>query len=367
MKYIGKSGYSHTTPEKLGILVTNLGTPDAPTPSALRKYLAEFLWDPRVVEFPRPLWWLVLNLIILRVRPRKSAATYRKIWSEQGSPLMVHTQAQVTGLRKKLSEHQLEHIELDFAMRYGSPSIESVLLNMQNKGVTQLLVLPLYPQYSGSTTGSTFDAIANTFKKLRWIPELRFINQYADDDQYINACANRVQSFWQSHQQSQVLVFSFHGLPKRYLLAGDPYFCQCHKTARLIAQQLQLDETQWQVTFQSRFGREEWLQPYTDKTLEMMPKEGVKSVDVFCPGFSSDCVETLEEIDMLNRDVFMQAGGESFQYIPALNDSDEHIDALYNLIMQHMQGWPLAANRQTELQQNKQYQQQRAIQMGAKE
>ena len=361
MKYIGKSDYNHAATQKVGVLITNLGTPEEATPAALRKYLAEFLWDPRVVEFPRPLWWLALNLIILRVRPKKSAETYAKIWTEQGSPLMAHTKAQLIALKNKFSHKQLDRIEIDFAMRYGSPSIESALLEMQNKNVTQLLVLPLYPQYSGSTTGSTFDAVANVFKKLRWMPELRFINQYADDARYIEACAQRIQSYWQSHSRSQVLLFSFHGLPKRYLLAGDPYHCQCHKTARLIAQKLKLEDGQWRITFQSRFGREEWLKPYTDETLEAMAKENIKSVDVFCPGFSADCVETLEEIDMLNRDVFLQAGGESFQYIPALNDSQDHIEALYGLITQHMQGWELedSTDAQAEIQQ------QRAKQMGA--
>ena len=368
MKYLGKSDYNHATPETVGVLITNLGTPESATPAALRKYLAEFLWDPRVVEFPRPLWWLVLHMIILRVRPKSSAATYSKIWTENGSPLMVHTKAQLAGLRDKLISHQLTDIEIDFAMRYGSPSIESALLGMQKKNVTRLLVLPLYPQYSGSTTGSTFDAVGQVFKKLRWMPELRFINQYADVDDYIHACANRISSHWASKPQSQMLVFSFHGLPKRYLTAGDPYHCQCLKTARLIAQALGLADTQWRVTFQSRFGREEWLQPYTDKTLEAMAKENIKSVDVFCPGFSADCVETLEEIDMLNRDIFMQAGGESFNYIPALNDTDDHIEALYKLISQHLQGWDLTRyGNSADVKDEKNLQQQLAKQLGAEQ
>ncbi|MFK8026989.1 MAG: ferrochelatase [Gammaproteobacteria bacterium] len=343
MKYLGKSDYNHASTEKLGVLITNLGTPEAATPSALRKYLGEFLWDPRVVEFPRPLWWLVLNLIILRIRPRRSAETYAKIWTSEGSPLMAHTKSQLAALKEKFTANKLAHIEVDFAMRYGSPSIESALLKMQDSNVTRLLVLPLYPQYSGSTTGSTFDAIAKTFSKLRWMPELRFVNQYPDDENYINACANQIKHYWSAHEQSQVLLFSFHGLPKRYLLAGDPYHCQCYKTARLIAEKLQLTEEQWKLTFQSRFGREEWLQPYTDKTLETMAKDNVKSVDVFCPGFSADCVETLEEIDILNREIFMDAGGEKFQYIPALNDSEDHIEAIYQLAMNHMQGWSASA------------------------
>jgi ferrochelatase len=367
MKYLGRSDYNHASSEKLGVLITNLGTPETPTPSALRKYLGEFLWDPRVVEFPRPLWWLILNLVILTIRPRRSAATYAKIWTKEGSPLMVHTKSQLAALKKKFTANNLQQVEIDFAMRYGNPSIESALLKMQDKNVTQLLVLPLYPQYSGSTTGSTFDAIANTFSKLRWMPELRFVNQYADDEKYISACANQIKRYWSTHEQSQVLLFSFHGLPKRYLLAGDPYHCQCYKTARLIAENLQLNEDQWKLTFQSRFGREEWLQPYTDKTLEAMAKQNIKSVDVFCPGFSSDCVETLEEIDMLNREIFLDAGGDKFQYIPALNDNEDHIEAIYQLAMNHMQGWRAAqpAFDVEHDKQEKQISQQRAKKVGA--
>ena len=339
MKYVGKSNYSHASAEKLGILITNLGTPEAATPSALRKYLREFLWDPRVVEFPRPLWWLILNFVILQFRPRKSAAIYANIWTKEGSPLLVNTKAQCAALKEKFIQNNLAHIELEFGMRYGTPSIESALLRMQKNNVTKLLVLPLYPQYSGSTAGSTFDAVADSFSKIRWTPELRFINQYADDDAYISACANQISHYWSSHSRGQLLLFSFHGLPKKYLTSGDPYHCQCHKTARLIAEKMQLADSEWKLTFQSRFGREEWLQPYTDKTLESLAKKGVKSVDVFCPGFSADCVETLEEIDMQNREVFLEAGGEKFQYIPALNDGDEHIDAIFKLLSRHMQGW----------------------------
>lgn len=366
MKFQGRTNFNHATPEKLGILITNLGTPEAATPSALRKYLAEFLWDPRVVEFPRPLWWLVLHLVILRIRPRKSAATYAKIWTDQGSPLMLHTRAQMNALRNMLDAYELKNIEVEFAMRYGKPSIESALQALQNKNVTRLVVLPLYPQYSGSTTGSTFDALGKVFSKLRWIPELRFVNQYSDDENYIHACANQIKRYWQKHTRSQVLLFSFHGLPKRYLLAGDPYYCQCNKTARLIAKALDLHEFQWKITFQSRFGREEWLQPYTDKTLEAMPKDNIKSVDVFCPGFSADCVETLEEIDMLNREIFIQAGGEQFQYIPALNDSPEHIQAIYKIAIKHMQGWNnITSSELSQIQQEKDRTQQWAIKLGA--
>ena len=367
MKYIGKAGYDHATTERIGILITNLGTPEAPAPSALRRYLAEFLWDPRVVEFPRPLWWLVLNLIILNFRPRKSAAVYKTIWTSEGSPLLVYTKAQCRALKKKLQENHLQHIEMDFAMRYGNPSIESALLKFHQNNVTKLLVVPMYPQYSGSTTGSTFDAVAKLFFKLRWTPELRFINQYCDDVGYIEACAKQIDNFWSSNKRGQKLLFSFHGLPRKYLTAGDPYHCQCHKTARLIAEKLQLNEGEWVLTFQSRFGREEWLQPYTDKTLESLPKQGTTSVDVFCPGFSADCVETLEEIDMQNREVFINAGGEKFQYIPALNDSESHIEAIFQLMMRHIQGWEAAQSKfnMDQVAQEKLITQQRAKKLGA--
>ena len=368
MNYIGKSDYNHATSERIGLLITNLGTPSAPTPKALRKYFAEFLWDPRVVEYPRFLWWLILNLVILPIRSRKKASSYAKIWTKEGSPLMVYAKAQLNSLKQIFQSHPTAaNIEIELAMRYGQPSIESALLNLQQRDVTQLLVFPLYPQYSGSTAGSTFDAVAKTLAKLRWIPELRFINQYGDNEDYINACTARITDHWKNKKPGEKLIFSFHGLPKRFLLAGDPYHCQCHKTARLIAESLQLNSDQWQITFQSRFGKEEWLQPYTDKTLEKLAGEGVKSIDVFCPGFSADCIETIEEIDMQNREIFLNAGGKEFNYIPALNDCDSHMKALSNIALRHMQGWPQISDSYNidEVAKEKHDAQQRALQLGA--
>lgn len=371
MKYQGKRDYAHSNPERVGILLTNLGTPEAPTAKGLRKYLGEFLWDPRIVEIPRPIWWMILNLIILRVRPKRSAETYAKIWTKDGSPLMVYTKAQAAAVKALVADRMgAETCEVEFAMRYGQPSIESALMKLQDKNVTRLVVLPLYPQYSGATAASTFDAVAKTLSKLRWIPELRFINQYPDNEKYIDACVQQISTFWQTKPKSEKLIFSFHGLPKKCLTKGDPYHCQCHKTARLITEKLQLSDDQWQLTFQSRFGREEWLKPYTEQTLEHLAKEEkVKSVDVFCPGFSADCVETLEEIDMLNREVFLKAGGESFQYIPALNDSPAHIDAIYNIALQHMQGWQQVARGYSAAEHGKEklIAQERAVKMGAKQ
>lgn len=339
MAFRGVDDFKHNQQDLTGVLITNLGTPDEPTPSALRRYLKEFLWDPRVVEVPRPLWWCILNGVILNIRPRRSAAAYREVWTEAGSPLMVHTQAQATQLRERLQARFGDRLMVEFAMRYGNPSISSVIDRMQQAGVRRLLVLPLYPQYSGATTASTFDAIADDFRQRRWLPELRMINHYHDYPDYIEALATSVERHWQSHRRADRLILSYHGVPKRYLLQGDPYFCECHKTSRLLAERLGLEEGEWMTTFQSRFGREEWLKPYTDETLKGLPGQGVKSVQLLCPGFSADCLETIEEIGQENRDYFLESGGERYEYIPALNSDPVHIDALEKLLLQHLQGW----------------------------
>ena len=339
MRYQGRDDFRHDEAERIGVLLTNLGTPDAPETGALRRYLAQFLADPRVVELPRLLWRLILHGIILRIRPRRSAAAYRKIWTEQGSPLLVHTREQCQQLAARLGERHGEDVVVDFAMRYGNPSMGSVLERLQRRGVRRLLVLPLYPQYSASTGGSTFDALARDFMHRRWIPELRFITHYHDWPPYIEAMARRIEAHWGDNGRGEHLLLSFHGVPLRYLHNGDPYFCECHKTSRLLAERLELEDGAWTVTFQSRFGREEWLRPYTDETLRALPERGVRTVDVFCPGFSSDCLETLEEIDEENRGYFLEAGGERFSYIPALNAAPEHIDALVRLVEENLAGW----------------------------
>jgi len=344
MGYRGVQGFSHDRQALTGVLVTNLGTPDEPTPGALRRYLKEFLWDPRVVEIPRPLWWCILNGIILNIRPRRSAAAYRKIWTEQGAPLLLHTQALTAGLRERLQAHAGDGLMVECAMRYGNPSIASVIERMQQAGVTRLLVLPLYPQYSGATTASTFDAIAEDFRTRRWLPELRMINHYHDFPAYIEALATSVEAHWKKHGRADRLLFSYHGVPRRYLDQGDPYFCECHKTSRLLAERLGLEPDSWMTTFQSRFGREEWLRPYTDETLKALPAQGVASVQVLCPGFSADCLETLEEIGQENREYFLAAGGERYEYIPALNAQPAHLDALEKLIVQHLQGWEFGSD-----------------------
>ncbi|APZ43563.1 ferrochelatase [Acidihalobacter ferrooxydans] len=340
MRYTAKAHHEHGRTGRLGILLANLGTPDAPTPEALRRYLREFLWDPRVVEFPRPLWWLILNGIILNIRPRRSAAAYAKVWTKAGSPLLVHSRAQADALQPRLDTAFNGPVRIALGMRYGTPSIASALAELREADAARLIVLPLYPQYSGSTTAAIFDAVADVLKTWRCVPEVRFINHYHDDPAYIAAMAARIRAHWAAHGRGKHLLLSFHGVPRRYLLAGDPYYCHCQKTARLLAEALELSEDDWTLGFQSRFGREEWLKPYVDKLLKSWPKAGHRDIDVFCPGFAADCLETLEEIAMQDRDIFMAAGGERYTYIPALNDQAEHIDALTALLLRHAAGWP---------------------------
>ncbi len=339
MKYKGTESFSHNQPDKLGVLITNLGTPDSPTSSALRPYLKQFLSDPRVVEVPRFIWWFILNGVILNIRPSRSAKAYASVWTEQGSPLLAITKAQHSALAKRCEAEFGDDVIVDFAMRYGNPSIDEAIDRLMNKGVRKVVVLPLYPQYCASTTASTFDAIASDFTSRRWIPELRFITQYHDNPAYINALADKVRAHWDKHGRADKLLMSYHGIPKRYLLNGDPYHCQCYKTSRLLAEALSLNDDDYMTTFQSRFGREEWLQPYTDETMKALPDNGVTSVQVICPGFSADCLETIEEIGEENREYFMHAGGKRYEYIEALNSDENHIDMLFSLVKQNLHGW----------------------------
>ena len=355
MKYINNTDFTHSNKAKVGVLLTNLGTPDAPTPSALRRYLKEFLSDPRVVEAPRLIWWLVLNLVILTIRPRRSAAAYKTVWTDEGSPLLIHTKAQAEKVRAQLTDKYGDDVVVEFAMRYGNPSVDSVIESMLKQGVTKLVVLPLYPQYSATTTASTFDAIAQSLTKRRAIPELRFIKNYHDFQPYIDALANKIDKHWQQHGRADKLIFSYHGIPKRYLTNGDPYHCECYKTSRLVAEKLGLNEDEYMTTFQSRFGREEWLKPYTDHTLQALPAQGVKSLQVVCPGFSSDCLETIEEIGEENRDYFLEAGGERFEYIEALNSDESHINALTQLIESNLSGWTLDNDVESRCQRAKKF------------
>lgn len=342
MKYQGSPTFTHSQTDKVGVLITNLGTPDAPKKTELKRYLKEFLSDPRVVEVPRLLWWMILNFVILNIRPKRSAKAYGTVWTERGSPLMFHTQDQTNALRHKLQKQYSDNLVVDFAMRYGSPSVDSVIDKMLQQGVRKLVVLPLYPQYCASTTGSTFDAVAQSFSKRRWIPELRFVTHYHDNPDYIKAVADKIRAHWEQHGRADKLIFSYHGIPKRYLLNGDPYHCECHKTSRLIAEELGLKDSEHFTSFQSRFGREEWLKPYTDHSLKAFPEQGIKSVQIVCPGFSADCLETIEEIGEENRDYFLEAGGERYEYIDALNSDESHIQAIHKLVSSHLQGWAIS-------------------------
>jgi ferrochelatase len=327
--------YEHGTPAGLGVLLVNLGTPESPTAPAVRRYLRQFLWDPRVVEYPRVLWWLVLNGIILLLRPARSARAYRQIWTERGSPLLFHSQDLADGVQAALSGRA----RVQLAMTYGRPSIETGLDALHVAGVRKVVVLPLYPQYSGTTTAAVFDAVAKALGKQRWIPELRFINQYHDAVDFVAAHAENIQRQWQQQGRGEHLLFSFHGVPQSTLQNGDPYHCQCLKTARLIAESLSLEESQWSVAFQSRVGREEWLQPYTEDVLSKLAAAAISRVDVVCPGFAVDCLETLEEIALRYAKLFVGAGGKTLHYIPALNARPQHVALLTGLIDRNIQGW----------------------------
>jgi len=341
--YTGLYGYSHEPPAssvQAGVLLVNLGTPTAPTARAVRPYLAQFLADPRVIEYPRWLWWLILHGVILRLRPKRSAHAYARIWTAQGSPLRFGSEALADGLQAELlRQRPAAPVRVALAMRYGKPSVAQTIAQLQREGVRRLLVLPLYPQYSATSTGSVLDALADSIKSLRWPPELRVVNDYHDDPRHIEALAGSIESWWQANGRGDRLLLSFHGIPERYLHAGDPYFCQCQATARLLCERLGLSEAQIAVSFQSRVGRERWLQPYTDASVRRLAAEGVRKLDVVCPGFAVDCLETLEEIAMQNRDFFIAAGGESLRYIPALNDSRGQIESLAALVLQHTRGW----------------------------
>ncbi|MEZ5647313.1 MAG: ferrochelatase [Burkholderiaceae bacterium] len=354
--------YVHGQATRTAVLLCNLGTPDEATAPALRRYLAEFLGDGRVVEIPRVVWSLILHGFILRGRPARSAAKYASIWTNEGSPLKVWTDRQATLLRGYLGErgHQ---VTVRYAMRYGNPSMPAVLDELKAEGVTRVLILPAYPQYSGTTTASVFDAVAQWGLKVRHLPELRFVNRFHDDAGYIQALVKRIQQHWMHHGRGDHLVMSFHGVPERTLHLGDPYHCECQKTARLVAQGLGLAADRYTVTFQSRFGKAKWLEPYTEPTLVAKAKAGLKHVDVICPGFTSDCLETLEEIRMEAREAFMHAGGEIFQYIDCLNDSPDWIRAMADLAERHLQGWP---TRQADDPMTLQESRARALAMGAR-
>lgn len=335
-RYAGQSKEIHDLTTKTGVLLTNLGTPDSPTTGALRRYLAEFLSDPRVVEIPRLIWFVILHGIILRVRPKKSAKLYETVWTDEGSPLLVISKQQKAKVEKVLTEKYGDNVMVDVAMRYGKPSIGDALENFQKNGVNNIIVLPLYPQYAGPTIGATFDAVFNKIKKWRWIPSIHFQSGYHDKPLYIKALAASINSYIAEHGKPDKLVFSYHGMPKLFLEQGDPYYCFSHKTTRLVVEELGLSKDDYIMTFQSRFGKAEWLKPYTDETLAKLAEDGNKHVAIISPAFSADCLETLEELVHENKEVFIDAGGEKYHYIPALNDDDAHIDVMLELIEPHI-------------------------------
>lgn len=329
-------------PEAIGVLVTNLGTPAAPTTAAVRRYLAEFLSDPRVVELPRWLWWPILHGVILRLRPRRSAAAYREIWTEEGSPLLVNCRRLAAALENTLAGERRAAVKVVLGMRYGEPSIGAALKALNDWGAQRVLVLALYPQYSATTTGSTYDAVFQALAAERRMPDLRLVSSYHAHPGYIDALAASVHAARAQHGHGERLLMSFHGLPQRYCDAGDPYYAQCLETARLVAARLDETPNNWGVAFQSRVGREKWLQPYTENLLCEWAESGVRRVHVLCPGFSADCLETLEEIAIRAAALFRSCGGESLHYLPALNDNSDHIKCLADIVNSQTLDWQLS-------------------------
>ena len=346
-RYWPEPPFTHGSPTRTGVLLVNLGTPEAPTAAALRPYLKQFLSDPRVVEIPRPVWWLILNGIILNTRPAASAKKYASVWTDEGSPLKVHTQRQAKLLAGYLAKGGHDELDIDYAMRYGAPAIPDVLNAMRARGCTRILVLPLYPQYSASTSATVVDEVGRCLAHWRNQPEIRFVRNFHDHPGYIAALAASVSEHWAASGPPDKLVMSFHGLPRRSLDLGDPYYCECQKTGRLLAEALGLTEANYLITFQSRFGKAEWLKPYTQATLEKLGREGTGRVDTICPGFVADCLETLEEIAMECKESFLEAGGKEFHYIPCVNERHGWMTALSDLVSTHLAGWPTSAQTDT--------------------
>jgi ferrochelatase len=361
-RYAPEPPFQHGRAPKTGVLLINLGTPAAPTASAVRRYLREFLSDPRVIEIWRPVWWLILNLFILPTRPKQSARRYARIWSSDGSPLRVHTERQAKLLRGYLGERIRVPLVVDYAMRYGQPSIAATLARLKQQDCDRVLLLPLYPQYAASTTATALDAVGAAFASMRNQPALRSVRNFHDHPGYIAALAQNVNDYWVKHGRPDLLVMSFHGVPRFTLDKGDPYHCECHMTARLLAEALNLAPAQYRVTFQSRFGRAEWLKPYTAEVLKDLGKQKVGRVDVVCPGFISDCLETLEEIAIEGKTIFLNTGGKDYHYIPCLNERDDWIHALTDIVAGNLLGWvgsePSAENRERS--------RERALALGAK-
>tara|TARA_B100000886_G_scaffold335166_1_gene291812 strand:- start:356 stop:1357 length:1002 start_codon:yes stop_codon:yes gene_type:complete len=323
--------------KQIGILITNLGTPDSPTKKGLKKYLNQFLMDRRVVDISRLLWVPLLKLIILNVRPKKSAKLYRSIWTKDGSPLLAISKKILERLKDDFKDDK--NLFFDLGMRYGNPSINKALKRFKEKGISKIIVLPLYPQAGSPTTSSTMDAVNKFLSEQSWTPNLRFISGYHDNDNYIGSISKSIEDSFSKNGKPDKLIFSYHGMPERYLHEGDPYFCFCHKTTRLVAEKLKLNNDEYEMAFQSRFGYEKWLQPYVDEMIPNLAKNGTKHLQIISPGFSADCLETLEEIDIEYRELFEEHGGKKYSYIPCLNDSDDQMELVKNLIMNNSKGW----------------------------
>jgi ferrochelatase len=339
MRYVSSPDFHHDTAERIGVLLVNSGTPRSPSRRDVRRFLAAMLGDPRVVELPRVLWLPVLYGLILPLRPLRSAPKYRRIWSERGSPLLDLSERLRVALTGTLAQRMLAPLSVEIGMLYGEPTVREALGRLRASGAQRILVVPLFPQYCGSTTGAVYDQVNRELRRWRWLPELRFVAEYHDHPGYVEALRASVTQHWETHGRTGHLLMSFHGIPESYFHQGDPYFCKCQKTARLLADELMLRDTEWTLSFQSRFGPRGWLRPYTAEVLGQMPARSIRDVTVVCPGFAVDCLETLEEINIENRELFAHAGGERYQYVPALNDSAEHARFLADLIAQHCQGW----------------------------
>ena len=339
MRYLPEPKHQHGRVARTAVLLINLGTPDAPTQQAVRRYLKQFLSDPRLVEIPRAIWLPILHGFVLNTRPRKSAQKYASIWTSEGSPLKVHTEKQAKLLRGYLGLKVRMPLTVEFAMRYGHPSIADALARLKSEGCERVLVLPMYPQYAAASTASALDQVAEFLQRTRDVPEIRMVKHFHDHPSYIGALASLVQEHWRQSGRPDKLVMSFHGLPRFALARGDPYHCECHKTARLLAEKLELADSHWQIAFQSRFGRAEWIKPYTASTLADYGRQGVRRVDVICPGFAADCLETLEEIGIEGRKIFLGAGGTEFHLLPCLNERDDWIGALADIVRQHLADW----------------------------
>ena len=328
MKFKGEQNFQHENEQKKGVLIAYLGTPDSPDVLSVRRYLKEFLSDPRIIEVPKIIWWFILNIFILNFRSFNSARLYKSIWTDGGSPLLVNC----IKIKEKVQKSLPSNYQVALGMRYGNPSIKSALNELKEANCRDIEVITLFPHYSATTVGSIFDAVSTEIKSWRWVPSVKFLNSYHDNPLLIEILSKRIKKSFESQGKPDKLVFSYHSIPKKYFDSGDPYHCLCQKTSRLIAEKLSLDDKDYITAFQSRFGPSEWLKPYTSETMKSLPKEGIKSVQVVSPGFGVDNLETLQEIDMENKEYFEDAGGENFHYIPCLNDDDDHVEFLISLI-----------------------------------